>query len=79
MVIVLRRLTTAVRSAGDGLLALFLPRIVPARAADCWIEWWNDADGEGNTCKRRDCCVYASGAVRCSPWQTICVNCNCPP
>ena len=63
----------------DRLLGLFVPR-VEARAADCWYELWNDADGQGNVCFQRHCCYNgAAGGVRCQPWRALCTNCNCPP
>jgi hypothetical protein len=71
-------LTAAVTNASDRLLALVVPRREPAQAADCWIEWWNDAQGSGNDCFKRRCCDYGT-AVRCNGWGFVCHNCSCPP
>jgi hypothetical protein len=76
----LRRLVKGVVWAGDSLLAVLVPEAGTAQAADCWIEHWNDADGQGNVCWRRDCCYYgAAGGIRCGRWRALCTNCNCPP
>jgi hypothetical protein len=70
----------AVRWAADRLLGHFLPEMErPVQAADCWYEYWCEADGgHGSIRWQRHCCRRPAGGVTCGPWNAICEQCCIP-